>query len=87
MAVGATHRRIFRMVVLDGLKVSIPGIAIGAVAMMLGASGVAQAPANPRDPSVYVAAAAVLVAITLVSSYYPARRAARIDPNECLRSE
>jgi len=87
MAIGATNRRIFRMVVLDGLKVSIPGIAIGAVAMMLGASGVAQAPANPRDPSVYVTAAAVLVGITLVSSYYPARRAARIDPNECLRSE
>ncbi len=87
MAVGATNRRIFSMVVRDGLKVSIPGIAIGALVMMSGASGVAEAPADPRDPSVYAAAAAVLLGITLLSCYYPARRAARIDPNECLRSE
>jgi len=33
------------------------------------------------------AAAIVLIAVTVLSCYYPARRAARVDPNECLRCE
>jgi predicted permease len=87
MAVGATTSRVFGMVILDGLKVSIPGITIGALIMLLGAAGLAQAPAKPRDPLVYAAATVLLIAVTILSCYYPARRAARIDPNECLRCE
>jgi ABC-type antimicrobial peptide transport system permease subunit len=87
MAVGATNSRVFGMVILDGLKLSIAGIAIGALVMLSGAATVAQAPANPKDPLVYAAAVFVLVVVTILSCYYPARRAARIDPNECLRSE
>jgi ABC-type lipoprotein release transport system permease subunit len=44
-------------------------------------------PSDPDDPLVYGAVVAILVAVTLLSCYYPARRAARIDPNECLRCE
>jgi ABC-type antimicrobial peptide transport system permease subunit len=87
MAVGATSSRVFGMVILDGLKVSIPGITIGALIMLLGAAAVAQAPAKPRDPLVYAAAALVLIAVTVLSCYYAARRAARISPNQCLRCE
>jgi len=87
MAVGATNRRVFGMVIFDGLKVSIPGIAAGALIMLSGAGAVSSAPANPRDPLVYIAAVVMLTATTILSCYYPARRAARINPNECLRTE
>src|SRR5215831_8205162 len=87
MAVGATTSRVFGMVILDGLRVSIPGITIGTLIMLLGAAGLAQAPAKPRDPLVYAAATLLLIAVTILSCYYPARRAARIEPNECLRCE
>jgi putative ABC transport system permease protein len=45
------------------------------------------APADPQDPIVYGGAVALLLAIALLSCYQPARRAAQIDPNECLRYE
>ena len=87
MAVGATNSRVFGMVILDGLKISIPGIAAGALIMLAGAGAVSSAPANPRDPFIYAAAAVMLIAVTILSCYHPARQAARIDPNECLRCE
>jgi putative ABC transport system permease protein len=40
---------------------------------------------QPRDPTTLVAAAALLAAISVVASWLPARRAARIDPTRALR--
>ena len=42
---------------------------------------------NPRDPAVYAAAIALLVTVTLVAAYLPARRASRVDPQEALRCD
>jgi ABC-type lipoprotein release transport system permease subunit len=42
---------------------------------------------NPRDPAVYAAAMAVLLAVTLLAAYLPARRASRVEPQEALRCE
>ena len=42
---------------------------------------------NPRDPAVYGAAMAVLVTVTLLAAYLPARRASHVDPQEALRCE
>jgi ABC-type antimicrobial peptide transport system permease subunit len=41
----------------------------------------------PRDPRIFALAAAVLTAITLLASYLPARRAARLDPVRGLTRE
>ena len=41
---------------------------------------------NPRDPGVYVAGTAVLLAVTLFATYLPARRASHVDPRAALRS-
>jgi predicted permease len=89
MAVGATRGRVYRLIVLHGLKLSAAGIVAGFILGGALASSVPEmsAPADPEDPIVYGIVMAVLVAVSLVSCYYPARRAARIDPNECLRCE
>jgi len=89
MAVGATSRRVSGMIVLQGLKWSIGGIVAGVFLSSILGSAIKDtiAPANPQDPIVYGAVITVLLAVTLLSCYQPARRAARIDPNECLRCE
>jgi len=89
MAVGASERRVLAMVLRQGLGLSAIGIAVGllltfALSTVIGdlLNGV-----NPRDPAVYVAGAAVLLAVTLFATYLPARRASQVDPQSALRAE
>jgi len=42
---------------------------------------------KPDDPTTLGIAVATLIGVAIVAGYIPARRAARIDPMECLRSE
>ncbi|HXM46051.1 MAG TPA: hypothetical protein VN924_32760 [Bryobacteraceae bacterium] len=42
---------------------------------------------TPHDPVVLGGAAAVLVTVTMLAAYVPARRAARVDPLRALRNE
>jgi ABC-type antimicrobial peptide transport system permease subunit len=89
MAVGATSGRVSRMIVVQGMKMSIGGIVAGIIFSVALASAIPDmfAPSDPEDPIVFGAVVGVLLAVTLLSCYIPARRAARIDPKVCLRCE
>ena len=89
IALGARTRNILRLVVGEGLRVVLVGIAIGTViAVAVGRSLSAfMYGTTPHDPIVLMAVAAVLIAVALVASLVPAFRATRSDPADALRSE
>jgi len=89
LAMGSTPRAVIGLVVKDGMRVAIAGVAVGlAGALALGRAlsslvfGV-----TVRDPAIFAVVAAVLAAVALAACALPARRAARIDPMVALRDE
>ena len=89
VALGASQGQILRMVVARGLATSLIGAAIGlAAALQLtrALSGMLYG-VTARDPLVFVGVPLLLVAVSVVASYVPARRAMRIDPLVALRYE
>ena len=89
MALGARAADIIRDVLVQGGRFALIGIAVG----ILLAAGLAQLlkglllGISPFDPITYAAVAALLVAICLVASFVPARRATAVDPLVALRAE
>ena len=89
LALGAERRDVLKLVVKQGMRLSLPGVVIGLVAA-LGVSRVLSSllyGVRPTDPITYIAVALVLTAVTLLASYLPARRATKVDPMVALRYE
>ena len=89
MALGSSPGQIFRMVIRDGLRLSLLGVLIG---LMLGgivsrylSTLLFKAPG--LDPLTIVAVTLLLVGVALTACYIPARRATRVDPTVALRYE
>ncbi len=89
MALGARGVTVVRMVLTKGVKLSLAGLVIG----LAGALAAARLIANllygvkPSDPATYAAVSAVLLGVTLLACYLPARRATRVEPVEALRCD
>ena len=68
---------------------AIGGIGAGLAAAFAGGQAISSLlyEVSPRDPQVFVVMTATLLAIALVACWFPARRAAHIDPLVALRSE
>lgn len=89
MALGARREDVAAMVLRDaGALVGI-GLVIGIAASLLGAKVVASLlfGVKPRDPLTLAAASAVLLMTGLFAAWWPAQRAAHLEPMEALRSE
>jgi len=89
MALGARTETVRRLVVRRGLTLVVIGLALGVVASLAGASllGGFLYGVSSTDPTTYLVVTGLLLAVALVSSYLPARRATRVDPLIALRSE
>ena len=89
MALGAQHRDVMRLVLGEGAKMALVGVA-GGTAAALGLTrlmvnelfGVAS-----QDPLTFAAVAIVLTLVALLACYLPARHAVRVDPMVALRYE
>jgi putative ABC transport system permease protein len=89
MALGADRGRVLRMVVSQELRVCAVGIAVGLVGA-LAATGLLRNllfGIAPRDPATIGGVTALLIAVTALACYLPARRATRVDPVAALKCE
>lgn len=89
MALGATAPSVRQMVIRQGLQLAGMGVAIG----LLAAGALSRVMASllygvsALDPITYGGVAIALVVVSLVASWIPAARAARVDPSLALRAE
>ena len=89
MALGAQRGDILWLVVGQGLVLTLAGVGLGMIGA-LALTGVMKGllfGVSATDPGTFVGVALLFVAVALLASYLPARRAARIDPMAALRVE
>ncbi len=82
VAVGAAPADVFRLVLSEGARLGLLGVAVGAVvalALTRTISGLLY-DVPPTDPLAYGAVALLLILVPAMASMLPARRAARVDP-------
>jgi putative ABC transport system permease protein len=92
VALGAGSRSIFRLVMGQGLRLALVGLAIGAVAALILARVLASFShllygVGASDPVTFVVVSLALTGVALLACYLPARRATRVDPMIALRYE
>ena len=89
MALGARRPDVLRLILVGAGRVALIGVALGLVCAL----SLTQLLANrlygvsPRDPITFIAVPSILIAVALLASYLPARRATKVDPMTALRYE
>jgi putative ABC transport system permease protein len=89
LALGANTRDVLRLVIGQGLKLAGAGLLIG----LAGGFALMQVMktllfgVSPADPMTFAASALLLLAVSLIACWIPARRAAKVDPLVALRHD
>lgn len=89
MALGAGRGRVLRLVLRQGMTPVFAGLAAGALAAVVIGSYVSSLlfEVSPHDPVAFAVTAAVLVAVSALACWIPARRAAGVNPLDAIRYE
>jgi putative ABC transport system permease protein len=92
MALGAPQANVFRMVLWQGLRMTLTGIALGAAGAFILAHALSSFSdllygVGAGDPLTFMTISVVLITVALVACYVPAQRAMRTDPMIALRHE
>ena len=89
MALGAKTRDMTWMVLGEGIALSLVGVGVGIVGALLLTRFLKSLlfGVTPTDPVTFAIISVLLIALALVASYLPARRATRVDPMVALRYE
>ena len=89
MALGAQRGEIAQMILGEGARLSLAGLALG-IAIALAVTRLLKSTlfgVTPTDVSTYAVVVVLMLAVGLVACYLPARRAARIDPLTAIRAD
>jgi len=89
MALGAPRRSVLGLVLQEGLLLATLGVGIGLAGSLALTRFMASQlfGVSATDPATFLVVTALVVSMTIVSSYLPARRAAKVDPLLTLRYE
>ena len=89
MALGADKGAVVKLILRETALLTAIGLAVGVPAALACARLVSSQlyGLKPADPLVLAGAVAIIIALALVSGYWPAARAAQVDPLEALRHE
>lgn len=89
LALGATRKNIFSLILRQGLRLALAGLALGTPLAVAGAKAISGLLFEVRstDLLTFGSVSALLALVTLVACFIPARRATRVDPMVALKSE
>ena len=89
MALGAQPSGVLRLVVSQGMALALAGAALGLIAAFALTRSMATLlyGVTSTDPVTFILVPAGLALVALAASYFPARKATRVDPVAALRSE
>src|SRR5207248_9325112 len=89
MALGAQKRHLMKLVLRQGILLSVAGVVLGIAGAFAVTRFIASMLYNvrPNDPATFVVVAALLLSVSLAACCVPAMRAVRVDPLVALRSE
>jgi putative ABC transport system permease protein len=89
MALGAQRMDVLKLVVGQGLKLVLVGVALGLIAAFILTRVMSSLlfGISATDPITFIAISLVLISVALLASFIPARRATRVDPMIALRYE
>ncbi len=89
MALGSTPRRVALQILCETARLAAAGVAVGLPAAWLLSRGLSSLlyGVRPGDPLTYGAVVGLLLLMSLLAAWMPARRAARVDPVLALRQE
>ncbi len=88
-ALGAEGREVLGMVLKQGLGLALTGLVLGLAAAFAGTRVLESFlhEVSPNDPATFVGVAVVILAVSVLATFFPARRATGVDPLEALRVE